>query len=100
MVVVVLAATVGVVFGGLALLASRRALDTLPWLLRPVTVGLVLHYGFWYGWVLPALSAPGTSDTGGALLGMFLLTVEPPACALVVVMVEAALWLRRRFRAR
>jgi hypothetical protein len=99
LVVVALADAVGMLFHGPVFRASPRAPEPLTRLLRPVLISLLLHYSFWYGWVLPAFSAPDEPDTGGVLLGMFLLIVEPAACALVALMLEAALWLRRQFKA-
>ena len=59
-----------------------------------------MHYLLWLGWVLPWLTQPGSSNTGGALLGMFLLFAEPPLCVLLVFSVEVALLMRRMHRRR
>jgi hypothetical protein len=99
LIVVALADAVGGFFHGSAFRASQPPLESLARFLRPVILGLFLHYSFWYGWMLPAFSAPGQSDTGGVLLGMLTLIVEPAACTLVVLMLESALWLRHQTRA-
>ena len=95
-IIVALGAVLGLLFHVRALWASLRPVATLAQALRAPTTGLVLHYGFWYGLALPALTAPTASNTGSALLGMVLLLVEPVACVFVMLVVEATLWIRRR----
>ena len=63
--------------------------------LRPAGLALVVHYVFWCGFVIPGLMQPGSSNTGGALVGMYLLFAEPPLCVLLVFVVEITLLFRR-----